>query len=168
MSENKANLIGITVLSAMLGLASQLVTAVPPPSYEQQRTIQEVARDTSTPEQRAKVVAELIQIVQAKGKDVHLRQFAAEKLGELQAVESKDMLKNLAESLEWTDSTRELKRATILAYWKIRVAEEPNEPAQEELLIKLVRGGPPPNASAVLKWAADELANRGVKKPCQR
>lgn len=164
MSRNKISVIRIIILSAMLGLLPQLVMGTPPPFYQEYNMIEEIAKDTSTPEKKAKVVAELIGIVKDKGKDIHLRQFAAAKLGELGAVEAKDMLKALAESLKWNDSTRYLKGAVTLAYWKIKVAEEPNEPAQERLLIKLLRGGPPPYAGVVASWAVDELANRGVEK----
>ena len=127
-------------------LIPHVVTASVPPFYQQRKIVEEIAKDTRSSEKKAKVVAELMGIVQ-EHEDVHLRQFAAEKLGELGAVEAKDMLKALAENLEWTDSTRYLKGAVILAYWQIRVAEEPTKEAQEELLIKRLRGGPPPNAS---------------------
>lgn len=151
------------IISSIMVLLQHIATASPPPFYQQREIVEKIAKDTSTPEKKAKVVAELMGIVH-KEKDVHLRQFAAEKLGELEAVEAKDMLKTLAEKLEWTDSTRYLKGAIILAYWQIRVAEEPTKEAQEELLIKLVRGSPPPNADVVPSWAVDELSNRGVQR----
>jgi hypothetical protein len=155
-------IITVTLIAALM---PQLVLSSPPPFYQEQRMIEEIARDVTTPQRKAKVVAELTAIVEDKANDIHLRQFAAEKLGELGAIEAKDMLKGLAESLEWTDATRYLKGAVTLAYWQIRVAEEPNEMAQEELLIKLVRGGPPPQTGGTVPWwAVDELANRGVKR----
>jgi len=163
MSEKKKKQVEVFIVSSIMVLIPHVVTASPPPFYEQQKIVEEIAKDTSTSEKKAKIVAELMDIVN-KGKDVHLRQFAAEKLGELEAVEAKDMLKTLAEKLEWTDSTRYLKGAIILAYWQIRVAEELTKEAQEELLIKLVKGGPPPNAPVVPSWAVDELSNRGVKR----
>lgn len=127
--------------------------------------VEKITKDIDTNEKRTAAIAELSGIVKDSGQNMMLREFAATKLGELRAIEAKDMLKGLAESLEWTDATRYLKGAVTLAYWQIRVVEEPNEVAQEELLIKLVRGGPPPHAGgAVPWWAVDELANRGVKR----
>ena len=167
MSEKGKKQVEVFIISLIIMLIPHAVTASPPPFYQQRKIVEEIAKDTSTSEKKAKVVAELMDIVH-KEKDVHLRQFAAEKLGELGAIEAKDMLKTLAENLEWTDSTRYLKGAVVLAYWQIRVAEEPTKEAQEELLIKRLRGGPPPNASVVTSWAADELANRGVKKSSTR
>jgi len=154
----------ITV-TLIMALTPQLVLSSPPPFYQQKQMIEEIERDVRTPVKKAKVVGELIDIVKDKANDVHLRQFAAEKLGDIGAIEAKDMLKGLAESLASTDATRYFKGAVTLAYWQIRVAEEPNEMAQEELLIKLVRGGPAPQAgSTVPWWAVDELANRGIKR----
>ena len=131
------------------------------PEYE---AIEKITRDIATEQKRSAAIDELSAIVKDSTQNAMLRRFAAEKLGSLQAVKAKSMLKDLAEILEWTDSTRQLKRATSLAYWQIRVAEEPNEPLQEELLIKLLKGGPPPHADVVQSWSIDELANRGVKR----
>ena len=92
MSTKKNNAIRIVITSLLIGLVPQIVKGTPRPFFEQYKMIQEIATDTSTPSRKAKVVAELMGIVQ-KEQDVHLRQFAAEKLGELEAVEAKDMLK---------------------------------------------------------------------------
>jgi hypothetical protein len=96
---------------------------------------------------------------------MRLREYAAWELGNLEAMEAKDMLKKLAEKLQFSDSERQLKRATTLAYWKIQILDEPNEPSRNRLLVKLLWGKthPPPHADVVQDWAADELANRGVK-----
>lgn len=160
-TNNGLRMITVTLMTALM---PQLVVSSPPPFYHQQQMIEEIAKDISTAEKKAKVVGELTAIVKDHTGDVHLREFAAEKLGELGAIEAKDMLKGLAESLEWTDATRQLKRASTLAYWQTRVAEEPNAVTQEELLITLVKGGPPPHADVVPSWAVDELANRGVQR----
>lgn len=155
----------IITLSLIMALTPQLLLSSPPPFYQQKQMIEEIAKDVATREKKAKVIEELTAIVKDMGNDIHLRQFAAEKLGALGAIEAKDVLKGLAESLALSDGTRYLKGAITLAYWQIRVAEEPNEMAQEELLIKLVRGGPAPQAgSTVPWWAVDQLANRGVKR----
>ena len=147
-------------------LMVETVIARPRPHYGYYMKIQQIASDVSTPEKRAQAITELMGIVQNTMNNIHLRQFAAEKLGELRAIASRNVLKTLANSLEWTDSTRYLKRSVTLAYWQIRVAEEPTREAQEQLLIKLLWGKnhPPPHADVVPWWAADELANRGVQE----
>ena len=165
MLATRNNSLRMITVTLIMALTPQLVLSSPPPFYQQKQMIEEIERDVRTPVKKAKVVGELIDIVKDKANDVHLRQFAAEKLGDIGAIEAKDMLKGLAESLASTDATRYFKGAVTLAYWQIRVAEEPNEMAQEELLIKLVRGGPAPQAgSTVPWWAVDELANRGIKR----
>lgn len=128
--------------------------------------VEQITKDIRTEAKRSAAIDELSAIIKNPDKDMMLREYAAEKLGYLQAIEAKDMLKELADKLEWSDSTRQLKRATTLAYWKIAIADEPNEPAQENLLIKLIwdKTHPPPHADVVQDWAADELANRGVNK----
>ena len=165
MSEKKKKQVEVFIISLIIMLIPHVVTASVPPFYQQRKIVEEIAKDTRSSEKKAKIVAELMGIVQ-EHEDVHLRQFAAEKLGELEAVEAKDMLKTLAENLEWTDSTRQLKRAVTLVYWQIRVVEESTKEAQEALLIKLLWGKnhSPPHADVVPSWAVDELANRGVKK----
>ena len=132
------------------------------PEYQ---VVEKITRDISTQEKRTAAIVELSSIVKDSGQNMMLRQFAAEKLGELEAVEAKDMLKALAESLEWTDSTRQLKWITFQAYWQTKVAEEPNEVKQVELLKRaLYEKFKGLIASNVQTWAADELANRGVKE----
>jgi hypothetical protein len=127
--------------------------------------VEEIAKDIRTPAKRSIAIEELSGIVNDSDKNMRLREYAAEKLGNLEAVEKKDMLKKLAEKLQFSDSERQLKRAATLAYWKIQVVDEPNEPARDRLLVKLLWGKtqPPPHADVVQSWAADELANRGVK-----
>jgi hypothetical protein len=166
MLNKTKNAIEIVMLGLIIGLTPEIVMGSAPPFYEQHKLVQEIAKDTSTPEKKAKVVVELSDIVEDKTGEIHLRQFAAEKLGEIQAIEAKDMLKTLAEELDWSDENRQLKRVTTLAYWKIRVAVEPNAPTQQAMLTKLLFGetSPPPHADVVPSWAADELANRGVKE----
>jgi hypothetical protein len=126
----------------------------------------EITKDIGTPAKRSEAIAELMGIVKNPDKEMRQREYAAEKLGNLEAIETKDMLKSLAEKLEWTDSTRQLKRITTLAYWKLQVLDEPNTVAQEELLVKLLWGKthPPPHADVVQSWAVDELSNRGVER----
>jgi hypothetical protein len=128
--------------------------------------VEKITKDVRTPAKRSTAIAELSDIVSDPDKDMRLREYAAEKLGNLEAIKAKDMLKKLAEKLEFSDSERQLKRATTLAYWKIQLLDEPNEPARDRLLIKLLWGKthPPPHADVVQSWAADELANRGVKE----
>ncbi len=128
--------------------------------------VEKITKDIRTPAKRSTAIAELSDIVNNPDKNIRLREYAAEKLGNLEAIEARDMLKKLAEKLEFSDSERQLKRATTLAYWKIQLLHEPNEPARDRLLIKLLWGKthPPPHADVVQSWAADELANRGVKE----
>ncbi len=128
--------------------------------------VEKITKDIRTPDKRSVAIAELSEIVRDPDKNMRLREYAAEKLGNLEAMEAKDMLKKLAEKLEFSDSERQLKRATTLAYWKIQLLDEPNEPASNRLLIQLLWGKthPPPHADVVQSWAADELANRGVKE----
>jgi len=137
----------------------------PMPYYHYWKLVEDISKDVSTPEKKSQVVRVLLAIVKRDAVDVHLREFAVQKLGELGASEAKDTLKGLAESLTWTDTTRQLKRQATLAYWMIRVAEEETTEAQEDLLIQLLWGNHlPPHADVVLWWAAEELANRGVSK----
>ena len=127
--------------------------------------VEKITKDTRTPAKRFIAIAKLSGIVNDPNKNMRLREYAAWELGNLEAIEAKDILKTLAEALEFSDSERQLKRATTLAYWKIQVVDEPNEPARNRLLVKLLWGKtqPPPHADVVQDWAADELANRGVK-----
>ena len=160
--KSKTVMCSLTCVTFVFGLFPELTVGDKVPEYE---AIEEITRDISTQQKRSAAIAELSVIVKDSRQNTTLRQFAAGKLGELGAIEAKDMLKALAMTLEWTDSAQQLKRVTTLAYWKIQVAEEPNEPVQEELLIRLLRGGAgPPHADVVPSWAADELANRGVKR----
>jgi hypothetical protein len=143
-------------------LFPQLAVGVKIPEYE---AIEKITKDIRTQEKLTAAIAELSAIVKDSGQKMLLRHFAAKKLGELEAVEAKDMLKSLAESLEWNDSTRGLKWTTFKSYWQIKVTEEPNEVKQVELLKNALQERfEGLIASNVQSWAADELANRGVKE----
>jgi hypothetical protein len=165
------NLILLTISFILVILVNKL-SGSPPPFFQQQQTIQEISKDTSTSEKRSGVIRELIRIVQdindissEDNQTIYLKQYAAEKLGDLGAIEAKDTLKAVAEKLEWNDKTSQLKRTVSLAYWKISVSHEPNNVSQEELLIKLLGSNhEPPFADVVPSWAVNELANRGVEK----
>lgn len=164
MVVKKRSNLQIIIISLITGFMLQIVMGTPRPFYQQYKFVREIATDTNTPARRAQVVTELMGIVQTE-QDVHLRQFAAEKLGELEAVEAKDMLKSFAESLEWNDSTRQIKWTAFLAYWQIKVAEQPSEDGQIQLLMQALHEKfDGLIASNVQKWAAEELANRGVEK----
>jgi len=128
--------------------------------------VEKITKDIRTPDKRSTAIAELSDIVNDPEQNMRLREYAAEKLGNLDAIEARGMLKKVAEKLEFSDSERQLKRATTLAYWKIQLLDEPNEPARNRLLVQLLWGKthPPPHADVVQSWAADELANRGVKE----
>jgi hypothetical protein len=139
--------------------------------YQQYNSAKEIVSNINSPETRIKDLTELIGaflagIVQDEENFSSKRALAVTQLGSLGAIEVKDFLKNLAEELEWTDATRQLKRTATLAYWKIKVIEETSEEAQEELLIDLLWGNnhPSPHADVVSSWAADELANRVVER----
>ncbi|MDH7599714.1 MAG: hypothetical protein QHH07_08800 [Sedimentisphaerales bacterium] len=136
------------------------------PYYDYWRLVEDIAKDTSTPEKKAQVIGVLLSIVRLDAVDVHLREFAVRKLGELGASQARDALKELAERLTWTDATRQLMSEATLASWKIRVAEEKTPEAQEDLLIQLLwdKNHLPSHASVIPWWAAEELANRGVSK----
>lgn len=166
MSRKRSNIVKLMIISLIMGLFPQELMGTPRPFHQQYKAIHAMARDTKNPMKRANAVTELIAMVMNEATNVNLRQFAAAKLGEFGVIEAEDTLKAVAENLEWADSTRYLKRAATLAYWKIKVVKEPNKEAQENLLIKLLWGKnhPPPHSSVVPSWAADELANRGVNK----
>jgi len=164
MLVEKRSGIQIMVMSLITGLLPHIVMGTPRPFSQQYKFIQEIASDTSTPARKAQVVTKLMGIVQTE-QDVHLRQFAADKLGELGAVEAKNMLKAFVETLEWNDSTRQLKWTTFHAYWQIKVAEQSSEEDQAQLLMQALHEKfDGLIASNVQMWAANELANRGVEK----
>ena len=127
--------------------------------------IRTLTKDLGTEEQRASAIAALSDIVTDPNSDMGLRVLAAGKLGTLSALEARDMLKDLALSLERVDETRLLRQACGLSYWQLRVAAEPNAVEQKALLIKLLWGKdhPPPHSGLVPLWAADELSGRGAK-----
>jgi hypothetical protein len=153
----------VIIVSVMLGAHVEVTSGDRVPEYE---LITEMVRDVATVEGRSTAIAELMAVVKDSNENMMVREIAAGKLGELEAVEARDMLETLAEELTWGDRTRELKRACSLSYWQIRVAEEPNAVEQEELLMNLLWGKkhPPPHADVTARWAADELANRGVER----
>jgi hypothetical protein len=96
--------------------------------------------------------------------DVHLREFAVCKLGDLGAVEVKDKLRELAETLSWSDLTRTLKWRALDNYWRLVVFEATSQEKQVALLKQALHvrlNGI--IASSTQRWAADELANRGVR-----
>jgi hypothetical protein len=162
MMKSKIITCSSTCIILLFCLFPQLAVGETIPEYQ---VVEKITRDISTPEKRIAAIAELSEIVKDSGQDMILRQFAAKKLGELEASEAKDMLKAIAGSLEWTDSTRQLKWTTFKAYWQIKVAEEPNEVKQVELLKRALQERfEGIIASNVQTWAADELANRGVKE----
>ena len=161
MSNKNQNL--IVTINLIILLLPQVVMASAKRFHQQHKTVQEISKDINTPEKKAAAVAKLINIVKSEKVDVPLKEFAAKKLGQLHAVEAKELLKSLAVSLEQNDSTRQLKSITSLAYWQIRVTQEPTKELQNELRIKLLRGYEPPYADVVESWAIDELSNRGVK-----
>jgi hypothetical protein len=163
--------VNVTVLmcvasSLLLTFLSTPVTGEVPMFHEELQAIEKIAKDAASPENREPAVRELMGIVTDSAKHARLRAAAAAKLGELGASESAQQLQSLANSLGWDDSTRELKRSTTLAYWQIRVHDEPDREAQNTLLVSLLSGKrhPPPHADVVALWAIDELANRGAQK----
>ncbi|MHC4478941.1 MAG: hypothetical protein ACYTEL_25215 [Planctomycetota bacterium] len=166
MIMQKGRPIWIIAVGVLMGLTGQLLGRTPPPHWDQYELIQDMVADANTPEKKARVVGDLIEIVGDEERNVHLRRFAAEKLAGLKAVEAKDVLKAVAESLEWTDAMRELKSACTLSFWQLCVAEDPNTRSQNKLLINLLSGRdvPPPHAGIVRWWVEDELASRGVKE----
>ncbi len=136
---------------------------------EQRRIIADIVRDISTPATRSEAIGKLIAIVGDQDQDPTLRWMAADKLGDLQASEAKDMLRDLALKLELKEPDVYLKRSTTRAYWKIVVAEQPSPDVQEELLMSLLsKFAPQPQADIVWHWAVDELANRGVERALPR
>lgn len=147
-------------VSLFFTLHLQLATGDTVPEYQ---VVEQIVSDIGTPENRSAAIDKLSQLVNDSAQNMLLRQVAAEKLGSLGAVQAEGMLKNLAETLEWKDPYHQLKRVVTLAYWKIRVIEEPTSKAQEDLLIKLLPGLYPA-ADVVPTWASEELANRGVKE----
>ncbi|MHC4478940.1 MAG: hypothetical protein ACYTEL_25210 [Planctomycetota bacterium] len=155
--------VGSICVVFLIGLSGWCLGRVKVPQYE---VIEDITQDVGTREGRAAAIAELISIVNDSKRDVQLRELAARKLGELGAVEAKDVVGAVALELEWTDATRGLKSACTLSFWQLRVAEDPNRRSQNNLLIKLLSGRdvPPPHAGIVRWWVEDELASRGVKE----
>jgi len=140
-----------------------------PVAFDEERSyIEGIAREAGTASKRSQAISQLIEIVERPHEndaELHLRQFAAEELGELEASEAKQMLKDLALSLEWKDPYVYLKQSATLAYWQIVVAEQDGQQTQEDLLVSLLsNSAPEPRADAVWVWAVDELANRGVAR----
>jgi len=163
----KRNWIFIMVAAFFLAIASgHKLFARPMGHYGYWRLVEEIAKDTSTPQKKAEVVQALLDIMQDGMANVHLRRFAVEKLGEIGDSEAIEPVRALAGRLQWTDGERQLKRAASLAYWQIMVRQEKTAEAQEDLLIKLLWGNNhlPPHADVIPWWAAEELANRGVKR----
>ena len=160
--------IGILVglVSAMLGLFPPVGSASAPPAYQQRQMIQEIVRDTNTPEKKAEAVAKLMSIVRNPEEDINLREYAAQHLGDMGAVQAENTLRELVETLDWKDPTRELKRIAYLACWKIRVASEPNKEKQVQLLTQLLheRFKDGMIANNVQTWAAEELVDRSVQE----
>ena len=149
----KQILIVTTILITLL--MPQVVMATWPTRTED-RIIRKIIKNVNTSEKKAAAVVKLISIVKDEKASILLISLAAEKLGQFRAVEARDMLKTIADSIEWTDTKRvRLKRITSLAYWQIRVTQEPTKELQDAMLIELL--------DVVPDWAIDELSNRGVK-----
>ncbi len=149
-----------------LALAPWLQSVGRASEVPQARTIKEITKDIDTHEKRSAAIAKLSIIVKDSTQNEMLRMFATYELGELGAVEARDMLKELAESIEWTDSAQQqLKRVAFLAYWQIRVAQEASEEKQVQLLKQALNESfDGYEAGNVQGWAVDELANRGIKE----
>ncbi len=132
---------------------------------ENYQIVEQITRDIDTPQKRSGAIAKLSAIVKDSTQSMRLRRYAAKKLGEIGAIETKDMLKTVAENLEWSDSTRILKWHAFEAYWKIRVAEEPSKKTQVELLMEALHERfDGLRADNVRRWAVNELANRGIEE----
>ena len=155
MSKRKQNLI-LTITLIML-LMPQVVVATTF-TIPQKEAVEKILNSAKTPEEKAAAVVKLMNIVKDEKAGILLRKLAAEKLCQLRAVEAKDMLKTLVDSLEWNVSHKQaqLNRAIVLSYWQIRVSLEPTKKLQNDMLIELL--------DVVPDWAIDELSNRGVKK----
>jgi len=163
MKTRQAKLFYVLTCSVML-LATRAIHARPMGHYGYWKMVEDMAADGRTPETKAQVATRLLDIVQDTTAHMHLRKAAVEKLGEWGSTGAKDTLKNLSESLPWTDSTRPLKRAAFFAYWRISVTEQPRQEDQVAILMKALHARLGTIiASNVQIWAADELANRGIK-----
>jgi len=152
------------VASIGMMIVVQVAIGRPMPHYAYYKAIREIAKDTNTPQKRSGAISELTRIARSDADNIHLRQFAVEKLGEVGATEAREHLKALAESLDWSDTTRQLKWAAFLAYWRINVADQTGEREQETVLTKALHETLQGIiATNVQVWAANELANRGAK-----
>jgi len=164
MKTRRTKLFCIVTCAVML-LMTRTICARPMGHYGYWKMVEDIAREASTPEKKDQVAARLLGIVQDTTAHIYLRKAAVEKLGDLGSPAAKDMLKNLSENLPWTDSTRPLKRAAFLAYWRISVAEQSKHEDQVAILMKALHAKLGTIiASNVQIWAADELANRGIKE----
>ena len=168
MNQNPQISIYLIVVGLLLSGISKNVSGMPAPEYFYEMQYKEqlrAAKDQAQAEKRTKIISEFIAVANDDTQEWRFRRFAASKLGELKALEAKENLKELADKLEWDDTSRYLKGSVINAYWQIRVAEEPNELAQEVLLVKLISDNPPPPYGGGMPfWPVEELANRGVKR----
>jgi hypothetical protein len=145
--------------------------ASPPPFFEETQAVEQLEEKArSAPETRAEVITELMKMVGDATQIPEVRMAAAEALGNLKATEAKGMLNSLASSLDMKlEENRLLHSPIAAAYWKIIVAEQPDEAAQEELLMALLSPHAlPPQSPLVWSWAIDELANRGVERALPR
>ncbi len=152
------NLAMVIFAITLMAVLSRPVLAKPAPFFEQRKKIHCIAHDPN--KHRSQTVATLMAIAEDKEKHVYLRYFAVMELGKLKAVEVKDRLEALAERLDWSDQTRQLRTQAYLSYWMVTVASQPAEQHQIELLRQALKKGV--TIGAVQDWAADELSNRGV------
>ena len=157
MSANR-NLAMVIFAITLMGVLSRPVLASPAPFFEQRKKIHCIAHDPN--KRRSEIVAMLMAIAESQEKHVYLRYFAVMELGKLKAVVVKDRLEALAEQLDWSDQTRQLRTQAYLSYWMVKVASQPAEQHQIELLRQALKKGV--TIGAVQDWAADELSNRGV------
>jgi len=155
MSKRKQNL--IVAVSLIMLLMPQTVMAMKVFNPDRE-TIREITKGINTPEKKLTAVGKLISIVKDEKGGIRLRRLAAEKLGQLRAVEAEETLKTLVDNFEWGISKEQsdLNRVIHLSYWQIKVSREPDIELQNNMLIELV--------GVIPFWPIDELSNRGVKK----
>lgn len=144
----------LLVLPALVCPTVRAETA--PPFEEQRIKIERIWEDAITPEAKDRAASELLRIVINKKADIHLREFAARKLGEVGDANSMETLSELGSSIDWSDDyRRQLKKESILAYHKIRYSNQPTtEAAVKSLIDSLVN----PVAD---EWAIEQLVLRG-------
>jgi hypothetical protein len=131
----------------------------------EQKQIREIISDLTTAPKRTKAINTLLQIVQDEKADIHFRCFAAEALGKISADQAKQILYEIADELDFTKESTDLKWSAYLAYRQIDWAQQINNQKKIEFLQQLLfdKFEDRPAANVQI-WAAEKLAATGTSQ----